>query len=176
MWNFTTHSNDWYFENFWWNCHYNDVMMGAIASQITSLPIVYSIVYSDADQRKHPNSTSLAFEQGIHRGLVNSPHKWPVTRKRFPFGDVVMVHRWIPKNCIDDKSTLVQAMAWCLQVTSHYLNQCWPISILPYGVTRPQLVNSLALGYITVILMYNQGLTEAVVISSPLSWNLEISS
>ena len=64
--------------------------MGAIASQITSLTIVYSIVYSDADQRKHQSSASLAFVQGIHRGTVNSPHKWPVTRKMFPFDDVIM--------------------------------------------------------------------------------------
>ena len=35
--------------------------MGAIASQITSLTIVYSTVYSDADQRKHQSSASLAF-------------------------------------------------------------------------------------------------------------------
>ena len=55
--------------------------MNAIASQITSLTIVYSIVYSHADQRKHQSSASLAFVRGIHRGLVNSPHKWPVTRK-----------------------------------------------------------------------------------------------
>ena len=34
--------------------------MGAIASQITSLTIVYSTVYSDADQRKHQSSASLA--------------------------------------------------------------------------------------------------------------------
>ena len=47
--------------------HYNDVIMGAIASQITSLTIVYSIVYSDADQRKHQSSASLAFVRGIHR-------------------------------------------------------------------------------------------------------------
>ena len=45
--------------------HYNDVIMGAIASQITSLTIVYSIVYSDADQRKHQSSASLAFVRGI---------------------------------------------------------------------------------------------------------------
>ena len=65
--------------------------MGAIASQITSLTIVYSIVYSDADQRKYQSSASLAFVQGIHRGPVNSPHKWPVTRRKmFPFGDVIM--------------------------------------------------------------------------------------
>ena len=47
--------------------HYNDVIMGAIASQITSLTIVYSIVYSDADQRKHQSSASLAFVRRIHR-------------------------------------------------------------------------------------------------------------
>ena len=47
--------------------HYDDVKMGAVASQITSLTIVYSTVYSDADQRKHQSSASLAFVQGIHR-------------------------------------------------------------------------------------------------------------
>ena len=64
--------------------------MGAIASQITSLTIVYSIVYSDADQRKQQSSASQAFVRGIHRGPVNSPHKWPVTGKMFPFDDVIM--------------------------------------------------------------------------------------
>ena len=64
--------------------------MGTIASQITSLTIVYSTVYSDADQSKHHSSASLAFVWGIHRGPVNSPHKWPVTRKMFPFDDVIM--------------------------------------------------------------------------------------
>ena len=63
--------------------HYSDVIMGTIASQITSLTIVYSIVYSDADQRKHQSSASLVFVRRIHRGPVNSPHKWPVTRKCF---------------------------------------------------------------------------------------------
>ena len=70
--------------------HYNDVIMGAIASQITSLTTVYSIVYSDADQRKQQSSASLAFVRGIHQGPVNSPHKWPVTRKTFQFDDVIM--------------------------------------------------------------------------------------
>ena len=60
--------------------------MSAIASQITSLTIVYSIVYSDADQRKHQSSASLAFVWGP----VNSPHKCPVTRKMFPFVDVIL--------------------------------------------------------------------------------------
>ena len=71
--------------------HNNDVIMGAIASQITSLTIVFSTVYLDTDQRKHQCSASLAFVRGIHRRPVNSPHKWPVTRKMFPFDDVIMV-------------------------------------------------------------------------------------
>ena len=65
--------------------------MSTMASQITNLTIVYSTVYSDADQRKHQSSASLAFVWGIRRGPVNSPHKWPVTRKMFPFDDVIML-------------------------------------------------------------------------------------
>ena len=64
--------------------HYNDVIMGAMASQLTSLTIVYSTVYS------HQGSASLTFVRGIHRWPVNSPHKWPVTRRMFPFDDVIM--------------------------------------------------------------------------------------
>ena len=74
--------------------HHTDVIMGAIASQITSLTIVYSTAYSDADQRKHQSSASLAFVWGIHLWPVNSPHKWPVTRKMFPFGDAIMCTTW----------------------------------------------------------------------------------
>ena len=73
--------------------HYSDVIMSTIASQITSLAIVYSTVYSDADQREHQSSASLAFVRGIHRWPVNSPHKWPVTRKILPFDDVIMLVR-----------------------------------------------------------------------------------
>ena len=70
--------------------HYDDVIMTMLASQITSLPVVCSIVYSDVNQRKHQSSASLAFVREIHRGPVNFPHKWPVTRKMFPFDDVIM--------------------------------------------------------------------------------------
>ena len=75
---------------YWHLAHYNGIIMGAIAFKITSLMIVYSIIYSYADQRKHQNSASMAFVRGIHRGPVNFPHKWPVTRKMFPFDDVIM--------------------------------------------------------------------------------------
>ena len=61
-----------------------------MASHITSLMIVYSTVYWGVDQRKHQSSASLAFVRGIYRGPVNSPHKWPETRKIFPFDDVIM--------------------------------------------------------------------------------------
>ena len=64
--------------------------MGPMASQMTSLTIVYTAIYSGADQRKHQSSVSLAFLRGIHRGPVNSPHKWPITEKMFPFDDVIM--------------------------------------------------------------------------------------
>ena len=45
--------------------------------------------------------------------------------------------RWMPLDFTDDKSTLVQVMAWCRQATSHCLSQCWPRSMSPYGVIRP---------------------------------------
>ena len=56
---------------FKWFTHYTDVIMGAMASQITSLTIVYSTVYSGADQRKHQSSASLAFVRGIHRARTS---------------------------------------------------------------------------------------------------------
>ena len=83
----TLPKNDRYFT------HYDDFIMTTMASQITSLIIVYSTVYSGADQRKHQSSASLAFVRGIHRGPVDSPHKWPVAREMFPFDDVIMC-RW----------------------------------------------------------------------------------
>ena len=73
--------------SFW---HYSNVIMIEMQSQITSLTIVYWTVYLGADQRKHQSSASLAFAWGIHRWPVNSPHKWPVTPKMFPFDDVIM--------------------------------------------------------------------------------------
>ena len=70
--------------------HYTDVIMGVMASQITGVSIVYPKVCLCVDQRKHQSSASLAFVRGIHRWPVNSPYKRPVTRKMFPFDDVIM--------------------------------------------------------------------------------------
>ena len=70
--------------------------MGAIASQITSLTIVvYSTVYSDADKKKPSKLRVTGLCVGNSPGPVNSPHKWPVTRKMFPFDDVIMCTDYI---------------------------------------------------------------------------------
>ena len=102
--------------------HYGDVIMGTMASQITALTIVYSTVYSGADQRKHQSSASLVFVRGIHRWPVNSPHKGPVTRKIFPFDDVIMF--WLNE---------VSTMALCLGTSSghrYFLYLSWRINQL----------------------------------------------
>ena len=95
-WNITTHlfciSIPWLLamQAAWASTHYCDVIMTVMPSQITSLTIVYSTVYSSAAQRTHQTSSSLAFVRRIHRWTVNSLHKGPVTRKMFPFDDVIM--------------------------------------------------------------------------------------
>ena len=65
--------------------------MSTRVSQITGVSIVCLAVCSLADQRKHQNSASLAFVRGIQ---VDSPLKGPVTRKMFPFDDVIMGPRY----------------------------------------------------------------------------------
>ena len=61
-----------------------------MAFQITGVSMVYSIICSGADQRKHQSSSSLAFVRGIHWPQVNSPHKGPVTGKIFPLDDFIL--------------------------------------------------------------------------------------
>ena len=99
----------------WWCAYHYSVILGSIASQITSLTIVYWSVYSGADQRKHQSS---AFVRGIQRTPVTSPHKGPVTRKMFLFDDVIM--------CVSDFG-----YHWCkpflvpCSVSNNYMSKCW---------------------------------------------------
>ena len=114
--------------------HYDDVIMTTIASQITSLTVVYSIVYSDADQIKHQSSASLAFVWGIHRRPVTSPHKWPVTRKMFSFDDVIMLTFVNPKYLWSQGVTNCMILCGCnypcpMMVAHRWSNQ----SLLTYG-------------------------------------------
>ena len=104
--------------------HYYDILMGAMASQITSFTSVNSIVYCGTNQRKHQSSASLAFVSGIHRW--HSPHKGPVTRKMIPFDDVIMrvpfqisldiwcvVIPWNPLHVLpSDRSINIQSLSW----------------------------------------------------------------
>ena len=95
---------------------FSDVIMGSMVSQITSLTIVYSIVYSGAD-KKHQSSASMAFVWGIHQWPVNSPHKRPVTRKMVPFDDVII--KYIKCKCV--------LSLWKLQHVKGQL-KLWPIN------------------------------------------------
>ena len=49
--------------------------------------------------------------------------------------------RGMSQDLNDGQSTLVLVMAWCRQAASHYQNQCWPSSLMPYGMTKPQRIN-----------------------------------
>ena len=91
--------------------HYGDVIMSAMATQITSLTIVYITVYSGTDQRKHQSSALLAFVRGIHQWPANSPHKRPVTWKMCPFDDVIM---WIYQRRVTSAEDVF--IAWCHHV------------------------------------------------------------
>ena len=127
--------------------HYNDVIMGSRASQITSLTIVYSAVYSGADQRKHQSSASLAFVRGIHRVPVNSPHKGLVTRKMFPFDDIIIkfqskyktshLRKCIWKCCLWNDSHFVWNCFWTRQANLYPHMMHWYWSSLLQTMARP---------------------------------------
>ena len=111
--------------------NYSDVIMGAMASQITSRMIVYSTFYSGADQRKHLISASLAFVRGFHRWPVNSKHKWPVTQKMFPFDDVIMRPcdiNYIYKRMDFDNLCPVSVEEW-YKLKIHFLYSLWKIQL-----------------------------------------------
>ena len=112
--------------------HYNDVIVGTLASQITSLTIVFSTIYLDTNQRKHQNSESLAFVQGIHRRPVNSPHKWPVMRKMFPYDDIIMVEAILLAN-----SPLRRPVMWedaVMRLPCHVWGNFQPFSLAVVSV------------------------------------------
>ena len=115
--------------------HYTDVIMSTMASQITSLTIVYTSVYSGVVQRKYQSSASLAFVRGMQRWPANSPHKRPVTRKIFPFDDVIMVPcakpckssgRSIVNECLVTSAKTIIYYQMCLkQDTWHIIEGCF---------------------------------------------------
>ena len=124
IWN----TQPWRIHTLWTDdAHYNGVIMSVMAFQIVGVSIVYSIIYSGADQRKHQSSTSLAFVQGIHWWPLNSPHKWPVTWKMFPFDDVI-IHMSVSEQC-----GLMTCMA-----PNHWFTQCYLFVNWTHTQTRSQ--------------------------------------
>ena len=100
--------------------------MGAIASQITSLTIVHSTFYSDADQRKHKISASLVFVRGIHPGPLNSPHKWPEKRGKcfhLMTSSWKSIYSWCPKWCPTTTVFLGTTGMWYTKSPSNYYKE-----------------------------------------------------
>ena len=95
-------------------------------SQITSLTIFYSIVYSGADQRKHQSSASLSFVRGFHRWPMNSPHNGPVARKMFPCDDVIMPYR-IPDYCDNATRATAKCSSALLGIIGNYCTNGFPV-------------------------------------------------
>ena len=94
--------------------HYIGVTMTTVASQITSLTAVYSIVYWGADERKHQKLRVAGLCTGNSPGPVNSPHKGPVTRKMVPFHDFIMTKLAIWSFSAFDRYSFVRVIPICL--------------------------------------------------------------
>ena len=120
-----------------WEIHYNEGIMSEMASQITSVSIVYSTLCSIANHRKHQCSASLTFVRGTHRSPVNSPHKGPVTRKmtlalrpwvrccKMPLGDEmtqITRHRNILYTFMQDNPVIIRSIIKSLY-TKHETRQ-----------------------------------------------------
>ena len=93
--------------------------------------------------RCHSEKAPIAFHEAMREfnSLAPVRFEWNF---RYLISQIILVKivlKWMPMGLTDGKSTSVQAMAWCHQATSHYLSQCWPRSLSPYDVTRPQWVN-----------------------------------
>ena len=102
------------------NCHYNDGIRSAIASQMTGISIVSSTLCSGADRRKHQNSASLAFARGIHRWPADSSHKGPATRKMFPFDGVIMVISTANNSCVYSTCASDEEIFRCIEIRWAY--------------------------------------------------------
>ena len=99
------------------------------------------------------NVASFFIGWGLAKTLINSlvlgRYEWDSKNGIFNLVLLIVFFRssddhafqWMPQDLTNDKSTLVQVMAWCCQATSHYLSQCWLSPLSSYGIARPQWVN-----------------------------------
>ena len=129
--------------------HYIDVLMTTMASHITSFTVVYSTVYSDANQRKHQSSASLAFVWGIHRDRWISRTKGQLRGKCFP----LMTSSWfwykfhglLFNRQIHKMSAFVHMMIWWPPTNVYYLDHWSAISQYTYAVVDILLLASEAI-------------------------------
>ena len=98
--------------------HCSDVITSVMASQITGVAIACTTVCSRAEQRKIQSSASLAFVWGIHRWQVNSPHKGSVTRKMFPFNDVIM--SWSCSKKLSRVASIIVLGLLCIDIVNSW--------------------------------------------------------
>ena len=157
--------------------HHNDVIMSGVASQSTSITIVYSAVYSGTDQRKHQSSASQAFVRGIHRGPVNSPHKGLVTWKMFPFDDVIMFRSTssakpkLPKQCkiMTTERYLLFFYSFNMMMVLGAMTPMWRHchAILPLSPTHE---TSIELWHSVLLLSSSQGHRKSTKISFNKDW------
>ena len=120
--------------------HYIDVIMTMMASQVTSLTVVYSIVYSDADQRKHQSSASLAFVWGIHRD------RWiPRTKGHNPENGSIWWRHHVSADSWPDCSCSTRYVCVLPMWRPSHLNKQWPTeNHISGGMSRKGLRYKLA--------------------------------
>ena len=130
--------------------------MSSIASQITSLTIVYSTGYSGADQRKHQSSASLAFAWGIHRDRWIPRTKGQLRGKCFH----LMTSSWRTSKT-PNRADIITKTYRVLSVNRR-LEQCGNAVIQRSGILAPD--NSI------YALIYENGLNSATEFLYDFSW------
>ena len=137
-----------------------------MAFQITSLTIVYSTVYSGADQRKHQSSASLAFVRGIHRWPVNSQHKGPITRKMFTFDDVIMCIETSLNDPCSDKRYIFLCSVLCSSILGFCTIPLWYFVIEYTPFVLIAHLSQRMLWVLRVYLQTNENITHYQLVSS----------
>ena len=132
-------------------CFTDHIPQGNWCVVVVALPGFLEIAVNIALPANWKISTNASYNQWVN-SLSHGRFGWKLTSAIFKLNSMIdgwgisyeKVIRWTTLNLTDHKSTLVQVMAWCRQATSHYLNQCWPRSVSPNGVTMPQWVTQLS--------------------------------
>ena len=137
--NFQTDFSDWLLRHVLWNCP----TMNVTGLHWWSVNIASGNGLVPSARQCWPRSTSPNGVTGPQ--WVNSLQDLETILKNAIFNLVLLIGilsfpynialRWMPRDLIDDKPTLVQAMAWCSEATSHNRSQCWPSSVSPFGIT-----------------------------------------